>query len=155
MAINPFEPPRTRDLDAPPSAEGGRAVSAEAVQELVRSAPWVKGTVWTTLFSIVVGVLGAAVAVTLPRSVANPTTAIVAQLVGALFTFVFLALFVGYHRRVRRLAAGEGDALLEVIDSQRKVFKTMGMMILIAIPLSVAAGIVGVVLGVMARKGSP
>jgi hypothetical protein len=146
MAINPFEPPRTRDLDADP-AGAGTTVSAEAIAELVRSVPWVRALVWTTGASLGVGVLGLVFAIVRPRSPTNTGVQILFQAVGLVVTFAFLSIYIGYRRRLERLARGETAALSEAIDSQRRLFKTMGILILVSIPITIIAVALGYAAG--------
>jgi hypothetical protein len=151
MAINPFEPPRTTDLDADPTGEGS-TVPAEAVRELVQSAPWVRASIWLTGFSVAIGLFAALVLVIFPRAPATTAAStsgnLVVQLGGIVVTAVFLGLYVAYHQRLQRLARGETGALAEVIDGQRRLFKTMGVLILVSVPLV----LVGIVVASLSAK---
>jgi hypothetical protein len=154
MAINPFEPPRTTDLDAEPSSEGS-SVPAEAVRELVESAPWVRMIVWVTGFSLVTSVLGLIIAAAVRSSPTHNVGGIVAQLIGLVITVFFLTLYLTYHQHLLRLGRGESGALAAVIQGQRRLFKTMGVLVLSVIPLVILAVIIGAALGRAAKGVAP
>jgi hypothetical protein len=154
MAINPFEPPRTRDLDADPAGPS-TTVSAEAIAELVRSAPWVRAVVWMMGASLVFGLFGLVFAVVRPRTPTNTAGNILVQVGGLVVSLAFLAIYIGYRQRLDRLARGETAALPEVIDSQRRLFKTMGILILVSIPITLIAIVVGVVAARATGAGAP
>jgi hypothetical protein len=148
MSSNPFEPPRTTDLDRGADAvEGGHALSDEAMMELVAAAPWVRWLARVTSASIAVG-LGSAVADLV--TIKQPTARIAILLATAVSTMVstlFLVAWRRYAAASELLRSGARGAAGQVIDAQASLFKLIGVLLAIATGLFILVFVVGYTLG--------
>jgi hypothetical protein len=147
--VNPFEPPRAADagipgLDAQPTS----VVPPAAVGELVASAPWARWAARLALVSILAGLVNAGL--TLARS--GPAAQKIASVVGILISMpvaiLFVVLFRRYANEAERLRDRLPGALPGVVDAQRALFKTYGILTIIMmafIPLAIIAAIIGAV----------
>jgi hypothetical protein len=148
MGVNPFDPPRT-DLEG--GAGGGEhAMPAEALRELVGTAPWARWTVWLVMISIPLNVLNAVLTMSKAKTPFEVGSQVGSLVVGLPITIVFLLLYRRYAARAGELAGGEPRAASEVIDAQRSLFKAYGIFAIIALVLVVLMTTLGIV-GAMMR----
>jgi hypothetical protein len=155
-AVNPFEPPRTSDLEATAASADVRAVPEQAVHELVRSGPWARWTARLGLASLVVSVLYNAISFPRAKSSAEAAGLVAGLVVAVPLALIFVINFRNYAGQVLRLSRGERRAVEGVADAQRAVFKTMGIFIVVGLVLGVllvgAAFIIGVLTAMKARQ---
>jgi hypothetical protein len=147
--VNPFEPPRAADaaipgLDAQPTS----AVPEAAVSELVASAPWARWSARLAVLSILGSVVNMGVALARPGPPAQKITSVVSVLIALPVAILFVVLFRRYASEAERLGARQPGALPGVVDAQRALFKTYGILTIVAmafVPLAIIAGIIGAV----------
>jgi hypothetical protein len=145
---NPFEPPRTTDLDG----DGGIAtrtlvLSEEALQELIAAAPWVRWLTRLMSVSIAVGLVKAVASVVGPGSAKAATLFSVAT--GTAISTLILVQLRRNATALQRLRAGGRAAAGEVIAAQRSCFKLlgvlgavgMGLIVVLVVVVAVAAGL--------------
>src|SRR6188768_321917 len=106
---NPFEPPRTTDLDGDPAPRTQLVVSEEARQELIAAAPWVRWFARVTAASIVVGLLGAVADLVGKASVGSKAKAMFGVAVSTLMSTLLLVALRRYADASERLRAGLPD----------------------------------------------
>jgi hypothetical protein len=142
---NPFEPPRTIDLDGDDAPAPGRlVVSTRALQELVDATPWVRRLVRLGMLSIAIQLL------TLVGALAHrPAFSVAASVIGSsAMTIAVWALFLIALRRYAAasdlLRARHAGAVGAVIAAQHAYLK------LAAVISVIAAGVVlfGIAVGV-------
>ena len=151
MTGNPFEPPRTLDLDGDGQVGTGSLVlSEEAIAEVVAAAPWVRWLARMTSASIAVGLVGAvADLVTAKRSetwIGTLFSVAFGTMVSTLF-LVVLRRYAGASERMRLDARGTAG---HVIDAQASLFKLMGVIAAVGIgllALLLVIGLVGKIIG--------
>ena len=141
---NPFEPPRTTDLDATAAAApGARVVSDAALDELSAAAPWVRRFWRVTAVSIAVQLFGV---ITLVRRFGWPFTRTAALLAGvgiAVFA-LFMVVLHRYAAASQRFSDGDDDAMGPLLATQALYFKLAGVLIVLGVVawvIQIAAGI--------------
>jgi hypothetical protein len=148
--MNPFEPPRTSDLDAPSATGDARLVPEQAIDQLVRSGPWARWTARLTLASLVVSVLHNVISFPKAKNAAEAAGLVAGLVLAVPLTIIFLVNFRNYAGHAERLAQGERRAVEGLADAQRAVFKTMGVLTLIALVLGALVLVAGIFIGVLA-----
>ena len=145
---NPFEPPRTTDLDGgvitPPAH---LFVSDQAMQELADAAPWVRWLTRLTSLSIAVGIVR-----TTARLVAKGTsgkmTLLFSLAFGTAITIMILRVLRRYAAASDRLRAGDRSAAGQVIEAQASYFKLVGVLAAIRTGLFILILVVGLAVGI-------
>jgi hypothetical protein len=141
---NPFEPPRTTDLDGDGGvATGTLALSKEALQELIAAAPWVR---WLTRLMSVLIALGLVKAI---RLVAIPGSAKAAALfsvaVGTAISTLILVRLRRYATALEHLRAGPREAAGQAIAAQGSSLRLLGVLAAVGIGLSIAIAVFALV----------
>jgi hypothetical protein len=134
MSSNPFEPPRTTDLDSlGTAARGAPALSAEAMAELVAAGPWVR---WLARLT------SASIALAIVKGVFNLGGTELGPAGRLLLLAVVMATSIPILRAQRRYAAatnrlrnGAHGTGGEVIAAQASYFKVLGVLISVALGL--------------------
>ena len=151
MTSNPFEPPRTMDLDGGGDAVKGRfSLSQDAIAELVIATPWVRWLARLTSVSIAVGLVAA-----VADFVTSPQPALrILLLFGTAVTTMMWTLFLVVWRRYATaselLRSGANSAAGQVIDAQASVFRLLGVLVAISTGLGVIVFGAGYTLGRLA-----
>ncbi len=150
MTSNPFEPPRTTNLDGGgDAATSAGVIPEEAVQELVAAAPWVRRLARLTSASIAIGLIGAVAELVTSK---DPTQRIVILLGTAVSTMVatlFLVVWRRYAAASELLRSGAPGGAGQVIGAQASLFRLMGVLLAIATGLFIVVFGVGYTLGRM------
>jgi hypothetical protein len=149
VSTNPFEPPRTTDLDGG-SGTIPAAFSEAALRELSLSAPWVRWFARVTAISLALGIADGAVTLLLLKNVAGSAGAMVSLGISVTISGMFLAVLRRYASAAERLRGGTRLAALEVIGSQAAYFKLTGVMTIVALALIVLVLVVGLGAGLLA-----
>jgi len=141
---NPFEPPRTTDLDGDGSvATGTLVLSEEALQELIAAAPWVRWLTRLMSVSIAVGLVKAVASVVGPGSAKAATLFSVA--VGTAISTLILVRLRRYATASERLRASAREAAGQAIAAQASCFRLLGVLAAVGIGLSIVMGIIALV----------
>lgn len=152
--VNPFEPPRAADAAAPAlDGQPASAVPEAAVGELVASAPWVRWAARLAVLSILTSGVNAAVSLGRAGHPTQRVAPVVGIVVGLPIAVILVVLFRRYAGQLERLRETRPDALPGVVDAQRALFKTYGILTIVMmafIPLAIIVAVVGAV----AMKGA-
>jgi hypothetical protein len=142
MPGNPFEPPKTTDLDEAGDSSGTPFTSSDkALQELIAAAPWVRWTTHLISLSIAVGLVHAIVDLVRSGSATSKGARLFATALGTgVWTLVLIALR-RYSTASNRLRSGTPTARGHLIAAQASYFKLVGVLAIIggALFLIVAA----------------
>ena len=122
---NPFEQPRTTDLDAPPTDAAGR-VSPAALRELVAAAPWVRRLVWLSVLVIALQLIGLGIDVARERRIAPITMVVIGSIV---ISMLFLRILRWYDAASQRLGSGDANAIRAIVDALGSYFKLAGVLV--------------------------
>jgi len=145
--INPFEPPRTTELDAAPPVSGGATALPAALAELAATARWVRRLARLTALGLALK----AVDVTLDLAQPNTLGKRVAMVIGAGFGLALATLFLTILRRYaaasERLRGGDLRAAGEIVDAQASYFKLAGIL------TGIFAGLIVILLGLAMVAG--
>jgi len=125
---NPFEPPRTTDLDATSGDVPGR-VSPAALRELEDAAPWVRRLVRLSALVIVLSVASVGIDLARRFRITTTTAVVVANIV---VSILFLRILRWYEGASTRLQRGDASALRAVVDAQASYFKLAGVVVTLA-----------------------
>ena len=151
MSSNPFEPPRTTDLDGEGSTvRDAPSLSDEATRELIAATPWVRWLARVTSASIAVGLIKTIVTL---RTVDDPSrkmSRLIAFVISAVVSIMILRALRRYAGASERLRAGAPQAVGQVIAAQYSYFKLMGVLLLIV--GSLAALLTPLILFALLRK---
>ena len=134
MPINPFEPPRTTDLDgggSPAAAVGSGFVSAEALHELAATTRWVRWLARVTLLEIAVQILKLAARFT-PTAPRKPGWA-APMIVSIAVSILILRVLRRYAAASARLPADPPGATRQIISAQASYFKLLGVLLVIVL----------------------
>src|SRR5262245_6933101 len=128
---NPYEPPRTTDLDAGPAvAHGALTVSDEALRELVASAPGLRWLARVTSVAIALSLItGIADIVRSPAAASMTVRLFMVGVTTAISTWI-LAAVRRYATAADRLRTGDRAAVGQVIAAQVGVFKRIGKILI-------------------------
>lgn len=136
MSGNPFEPPKTTDLDRVGGTAGTNlALSDEALQELIASAPQVRWLTRVISLSIAVGLVHAIVE--LVRS-GGATSKAARLFAAALSTGIWTVVLVAarrYSASSNRLRPGTPAARGDLIGSQASYVRLIGVLTIIGLAL--------------------
>jgi hypothetical protein len=144
---NPFEPPRTSDLEGGSSGPGALVFSEAALQELAASAGWVRWFARFTAVSMIVGIVEAGATMFGSTVRGSTVSAMFSAIIGTAISLMFLAILYRYARAAERVRSGERFSAIEVVDAQRAYFKLAGIMTIIGIALIVLVFFIGLSLG--------
>ena len=142
MSTNPFEPPRTSDLEGG-SGPGAQAFSEAALQELSASAVWVRWFARVTAVSMTIGVVEGLINVFGSHASALSGGTLIGLIVTTGIAIAFLGVLRGYAAAAERLREGTRQAAIEVVFAQSAYFKFVGVLTIIGIVLIVLALVVG------------
>jgi hypothetical protein len=145
---NPFEPPRTTDLDGDPAPRTQLVVSEEARQELIAAAPWVRWFARVTAASIVVGLLGAVADLVGKASVGSKAKAMFGVAVSTLMSTLLLVALRRYADASERLRAGLPDTADSAVDAQASYVRRLGVLTTVGIVLFILV-LIGMVIAAM------
>jgi hypothetical protein len=152
VSTNPFEPPRSTDLEGGGAGPGELALSEAALQELSASAGWVRWCARFTLISIVVGIIDAFVSLFGTRGKAVMAGALITALFGTGISIGYLAVLRRYAVAAERLRAGTRQAAVDVVFAQSAYFKLSGVMTIVALALLVLVFVVGLAAAMVASR---
>jgi hypothetical protein len=136
MSTNPFEPPRTTDLE--PAIGAARLVDAEAVRELTATAPWARrcarlATVIAVACTVNAGVVVATIKIT-------GGARLLTSLFGVAAAMVFRSIFLGLARHAAAAATGDAPAFERALGAERAFFRMVGLVFLIGIAIGIVVG---------------
>jgi hypothetical protein len=144
---NPFEPPRTTDLDARSGiAPVEMIVSQEALAELAAAAPWVRRLYRLTALSIAIQLFAYA---NLARrfSSAITGTAVLIAAVGVMVSILFLVVLRRYAEASARLRGGDKNAVGPIIAAQLSYLKLAGRLTAVGLALYIVWLADGIITG--------
>ena len=145
---NPFEPPRTADLDSAAST-GPLVLSDEALRELVAAAPWVRWLARLTSLSIAISLVKGAMDV-LRGSTGAKVTRLFSIAVGTAISTAILVVLRRYAVASRRLPADPREVVPEVIAAQLAYLRRVGKIAAVAVGLAAIFGVIALI-GVVAK----
>jgi hypothetical protein len=122
---NPFEPPRTTDLDGTAGGDPAR-VSPAALRELVVAAPWVRRLVRLSALTIALQLIVFIVDLARGRRVGAITLIVVASIAIAI---LFLRILRWYDAASERLRRGDANAIGALVDAMASYFKLAGVLV--------------------------
>jgi hypothetical protein len=133
---NPFEPPRTTDLDARGGAvPDDMIVSEEALDELADAAPWIRRLFRLTAVSIAIQVLSYANLARQFGSAAITGTIVLEAAVSIMISVLFLIPLRRYAAGSERLRDGDDDAVGSIIAAQLSYLKLAGRLTAVGLVL--------------------
>jgi hypothetical protein len=147
VSTNPFEPPRTSDLEGS-SGPGELVLSEAALQELSAGAGWARWFARITLISIVGGIIETSVSLFASRGKAGMATPLITLIVGTAISIAFLAVLRRYATAAERLRAGTRQAAIDVVLAQASYFKLSGVLTIVVLALLVLVVVVGIAAGI-------
>src|SRR5690349_3355854 len=100
---NPFEAPRTTDLDAGATAGGTLAVSDDALRELVAAAPWVRRLTRLTALAFAIETFAVALRLARPLRSATSWYSLLVNGAQAVVSLLFLMILRRYATASKRL----------------------------------------------------
>ena len=140
MSSNPFEPPRTTDLDAiGMAAPGGRFLSTEATQELAAAAPWVRWLTRVMSASIAVGIIKTFLNLVRSEGLSGKVGKLLGLALSTGMAIMILRALRRYAEASDRLRAGAHQAAGQVIDAQASYFRLLGTL---AVTVGILLGVV-------------
>jgi hypothetical protein len=124
---NPFEPPRTTDLDRA-DAPGPMVVSAEALRELAATAPWVRALASVTMLTIAIEAVRL-IADLGHTAVATNSFIVILSTGGSIaISTLVLRVLRRYAAASARLRDGNTTALGPIIGAQASYFKLVSVL---------------------------
>jgi hypothetical protein len=146
-ASNPFEPPRTADLDG----DGGDTtqalpVPAEALEQLIGGATWVRWSARMLSASIAVGLIIAVVDFLRTDIALMKMATLLSVAIGTAVYTIILVLLRRYAAASDSLRAGTESAG-RVIDAQASLLRLLGVLTIVSLALMVLGAAVGYTLG--------
>jgi hypothetical protein len=147
VSTNPFEPPRTSDLEGG-SGPGELVFSEAALHELAASAPRVRWFARITAVSMAIGIVEGAVALFGPRATGGAIT-LLNIMIGTSISIAFLAVLRRYAVAAERLRAGTRQAAVDVVFAQSSYFKLLGVMTIVGIALVLLLLVIAVAAGAL------
>ena len=145
MGTNPFEPPRTNDLEGG-SGPGTLAFSEAALQELSASATWVRWFARVTAVSMAIGILEGFVSLFSSRSTLA-ASGLFSLVIGTAISIAFLAVLRRYAVAAERLREGTRQAAVDVVFAQSSYFKLLGVLTIIGMVLVALMLVIGIAAG--------
>jgi len=141
MSSNPFEPPRTTDLEGSGiTARGGLFLSTEALQELSAAAPWVRWMTRVTSASIALGIIKTVVNLGKLDALSAKAGQLFGMAISTAISIMILRALRRYAAASDRLRSGAHQATGEAIAAQASYFKLLGVL------LSIGGSLVALVL---------
>ena len=143
MSGNPFEPPKTTELDSVrDTAVGGTAgtgltLSGEALQELIVTAPLVRWLTRLISVSIAVGLIHAIADLIRSGSAISRAARLLTTALGTGIWTIVLIVLRRYSTASRRLRPGEPAARGHVIGTQASYIRLLGILAIIGLALVV------------------
>ena len=130
---NPFEPPRTTDLDGSEApVHGPLIVSARALQELIGATPWVRRLARLTVASIAIQLLTLGAVLAHRRGLAAAIGAVGVSALNIGVWVLFLVVLRRYAAASARLGERGVAAIGPVIAAQARYMKLAGIITMIA-----------------------
>jgi len=127
---NPFEPPRTTDLDGDaPAVKGPRVVVPEALRELTAAAGWVRGLALLTAVSIAVQVLRFVADLGHARGASAIALLVLATALPIAISILFLIRLNRYASASERVWGGATEAVGAVINAQASYLKLASVVV--------------------------
>ena len=155
---NPFEPPRTTDLDggegeSEDEGEGEDAsfISDAALDELDAAGPWIRRLARITMASILVQVFRVVASVSRPVAIGKAAAAVIGGIVGIAISARFLAILRRYAAASERLRRGSTEAAGPIVVEQAAYLRSAGVLLAIAVGLGGFAVLMGTVAGLLSR----
>ena len=136
VTTNPFEPPRTRDLESR-SEPGHAALSEEALTELSASAASVRWFARVTTIWLLLAIAEGAVALFTTSTMAYSGAIMINVPISLIVSGMFVAVLRRYASAAERLRGGTRHAAIEVIFAQAAYLKLAGVMIIFALALMI------------------
>jgi hypothetical protein len=152
---NPFEPPRTTDLDdVGPGVvtKAARAPSEESLLELIATASWVRWLARVMSLSIAVGLVGLVADLVSNGTVGAKTASLFTVGIATALSTAVLVIVRRYASASERLRAGDRRAAGDVIDAQAAYFKLSGVLMIIALGLIIGLFLLGAILGALVSR---
>jgi hypothetical protein len=146
MSVNPFEPPRAADLAGSAEPTTASSLPEAAIGELVASTPWVRWSTRLAMGSVLVSLLNSAVSLGRAPGMKERIGPLTSIVVGIPLAILFVVLFRRYAGHLEALGAGRGEAASGVVEGQRAILKTFGILMIVfmaLIPLLIIGGMVG------------
>ena len=141
MSGNPFEPPKTTDLDdaggRTASAGTSFTLSAEALQELITAAPVVRWLTRLISLSIAVGLVHAIIDLIRSGTAISKAAKLLTTALGAGMWTLVLVFLRRYSTASNHLRQGEPAARGHVIGAQASYVRLLGILSIIGLALFV------------------
>jgi hypothetical protein len=151
MSGNPFEPPKTTDLDSVGATTGTAGtrftLSAEALQELITAAPLVRWLTRLISLSIAVGLVHAITDLVRSGSAISKAARLLTTALGAGIWTLTLIVLRRYSTASNLLRPGEPAARGHVIGAQASYVRLLGVLAIIGLALFVAVAALALLLG--------
>jgi hypothetical protein len=133
MSSNPFEPPRTTDLDGGGSAVSDTAsLSDEATRELIAATPWVRWLARLASVSIALGIIQTIVNLGGAEGASRRMGRLLGMVIWTVISIMILRALRRYAGASERLRAGAHQAVGQVIAAQASYFKLQGVLLIVA-----------------------
>jgi hypothetical protein len=145
VSTNPFEPPRSNDLEGG-SGPGALVFSEAALQELSASATWVRWFARVTAASMAIGILEGLLNMFGSRSTLA-ASGFFSLVIGTTISIAFLAVLRRYAVAAERLREGTRQAAVDVVLAQNSYFKLLGVLTIVGVVLVVLMLVIGVAAG--------
>ncbi len=149
MSTNPFEPPRTSDLEGG-SGPGAQVFSEGALQELSATAVWVRWFARVSAVSMTITVVEGLLNLFGSHGSTRSAGAFIGLIITMTIMIAFLSVLRRYAAAAERLRAGTRHAAIEVVFAQSSYFKFVGVLTIVCIVLVVLALIIGFGAGISA-----
>jgi hypothetical protein len=147
-APNPFEPPRTTDLDARSgAAPDDMIVSEKTLDELAAAAPWISRLYRLTALSIAIQVFSYANLARRFGTAAITGTTVLVAAVGIMLSVLFLTPLRRYAAASGRLRDGDDDAVGSIIAAQLSYLKLAGRLTAVGLVLYIVWLALGITSG--------
>jgi hypothetical protein len=132
--INPFQAPRTADLDGAASRiDGPVPLSREALRELTAAAPWLRRVSRLTSLSIAVGLVKAVADFFHTRRAEAKAVQLFAAGISTAAATLLLMTWRRYAAASERLRADAPDAAADVIAAQVRCVRVLGVLCAIVV----------------------
>jgi hypothetical protein len=157
MAINPFEPPRSREPEPALSTAATLSAPGEvpeaALGELIAAAPWARWAARLSLLSLALTVLNAVSTTIRAKQTSEMVGGIAGAAIALPMTIIFLFIYRRYAADSERLARHrDPQALAGVLDGQRSLFKAYGILVLLGLSIVLLVILAGVIMCLAVRR---
>jgi hypothetical protein len=148
MSSNPFEPPRTTDLDGDAAgAPGSMVVSPDALRELAAAAPWVRALARFTKANAILLAIGMTADLARSNSAANTVVAVLVDGASIAATTLLLLSLRRYDTASQRLVQASAASVGPIISAHASYLRLCGILAAIAAGIFIVRLVVGIATG--------